>query len=239
MVYEPRTYRRTVAPEGLVCFEVAIKETDLQICAQRDLTDLAEDLVVRARWDLEEFIKFHPYFEESYVPVDVFEAPPIVKRMADAAKVANVGPMAAVAGAVAEYVARGLAEESPEVIVENGGDIYIMGERERTIALYAGARGVEHVGLRIPPGLLPVAVCTSSGTVGPSVSLGEADAVTVLARNGALADAFATTLGNRVHGPDDIAEVVELGRHVTGILGVLVTIDGHLGAWGNIHLVSV
>lgn len=239
MTYEPRTYRRTVEPEGLVCFEVAIKETDLQICAQSDLTDLAEDLVVRARWDLEEFIRFHPYFEESFVPIDVYDAPPIVERMAEAAHVANVGPMAAVAGAVAEYVARGLAEESPEVIVENGGDLYIMGKQERTIALYAGSDAVQHVGLRIPGGLLPVSVCTSSGRIGHSVSLGDSDAVTVLGRNAALADAMATALANRVRTPEDVQDALDLGRSVMGVLGVLVTVDGHLGAWGNIHLVTV
>ncbi|MBW6469515.1 MAG: UPF0280 family protein, partial [Coriobacteriia bacterium] len=121
MTFEPRTYRRTAQPAGLVCFEVAIKETDLQVCAARDLTDLAEDLVVRARWEIEGFIRAHPYFRETLTPIDVPEsAPEIVRRMAEAGRIARVGPMAAVAGAIAEYVARGLVEVSSEVIVENG-----------------------------------------------------------------------------------------------------------------------
>jgi hypothetical protein len=240
MTYEPRTYRRTVAPEGLVSFVVSISETDLQISAQRDLTDRAEDLVAQVRWHLEEYICGHPHFAETLTPMDVTDsAPEIVHRMADAARVARVGPMAAVAGAIAEHVARGLAEQSPEVIVENGGDLYLMGEHDRTVALFAGDSGVKGVGLRVPGGLMPVAVCTSSGRFGHSTSFGTADAVTVLARNGALADAVATALANRVRSADDIERAIEAARNTLGILGVLVTVDGSIGAWGNVHLTAV
>lgn len=240
MTYEPRTYRSSMAPQDLVSFEVVIKETDLHISATKDLRDLAEDLVVRARWDIEEFIRAHPHFAETYVPMDVPEdAPAIVARMAEASHAAVVGPMAAVAGAIAEYVARGLAEESPEVIVENGGDVYVIGENDRVIALWAGESGVKGVGIRVPGSLLPVSVCTSSGKVGHSTSFGDADAVTVLARNAALADAVATALANRVHTPDDIAAAIDAARNVLGVLGLVVTVDGHVGAWGNVHLVSM
>lgn len=240
MVYEPRTYRRAVAPADLVCFEVSVKETDLQICARRDLSDLAGDLVARARWELEEYIRAHPHFAETLVPFEVAEtAPEIVRRMAEAATVARVGPMAAVAGAVAELVARGLAEESPEVIVENGGDVYLMGAHDRVLALWAGEAGVQGVGLEISGGLMPIAVCTSSGKIGHSTSFGRADAVTVLARNAALADAMATALANHVQQPGDIDRAIEAARNITGVLGLVATIDGHIGAWGNIKLVSL
>jgi len=240
MSYEPRTYRRTVRPSGLVCFEVSIKETDLQVCAAEDLTDLAEDLVVRVRWEIESFIRTHPYFLETLTSIDVpADAPATVKRMAEAGRVAHVGPMAAVAGAIAEYVARGLAEVSPEVVVENGGDIYLMGREDRTVGLWTGERGVKGLGLIVRGGLQPVAVCTSSGQVGHSLSFGAADAVTVLARNGALADAVATALANRVREADDIERAIEAARNVMGVLGVIVTLEGHLGAWGNVRLVSL
>ncbi len=240
MTYEPRTYRRAVAPEGLECFTVEVAETDLQVCTQTDLSDLAGDLAVRARWDVETFIRTHPYFRESMTPIDVPDgAPEIVSRMAEAGRTAQVGPMAAVAGAIAEYVARGLAEHSAEVIVENGGDLYLIGESDRTIALWAGQQGVKDVGMAIRGGLLPVAVCTSSGTVGHSHSFGAADAVTVLSRNGALADAVATALANRVREPADIERAIEAARNIHGILGVLVTVEGHLGAWGHVRLVSL
>ncbi len=240
MSTESHTHRRTVAPEGLTCFEVAIKETELQVCASRDLTDLAEDLVVRARWELENFIRTHPYFRETLVPLDVpADAPGIVARMSEASRVARVGPMAAVAGAIAEYVARGLAELSPEVVVENGGDIYLMGKAERTVALWSGDAGLHGVGLKVRGGLQPVAVCTSSGAVGAEREARAADAVTVLARNGALADAVATALANRVREAADVERAVEAARHVHGVLGVLATVEGHVGAWGNVRLVSL
>jgi ApbE superfamily uncharacterized protein (UPF0280 family) len=240
MTYEPRTYRRTARPEGLVCFGVAIKETELQVCAETDLTDLAEDLVVRARWEIEAFIRAHPYFRETLTPIDVPDtAPEIVRRMAGAGRIARVGPMAAVAGAIAEFVARGLAEVSSDVVVENGGDIYLMGTADRTVALWAGDSGIKGLGITVRGGLQPVAVCTSSGQAGRSEPSGAADAVTVLSRNGALADAVATALANRVREPDDIERAVEAARHIHGVLGVLATAEGHLGAWGNVHLVSL
>ncbi len=240
MTYEPRTYRRAVEPEGLVCFEVSVKETDLQICAQRDLSDHAGDLVARARWDLEEYIRAHPHFAETLAPLEVADAAPeIVRRMAGAGSVARVGPMAAVAGVIAEHVAIGLSEESPEVIVENGGDVYLMGSRDRVLALWAGEEGVAGVGIEIRGALMPVAVCTSSGRIGHSTSFGQADAVTVLARDGALADAVATALANQIQKPEDIDRAIEAARNITGILGLVATIDGNIGAWGNVRLVSL
>lgn len=240
MDYEPRLYRRSVDPVGLTCFEVTVKETDLLVCAERELVDSAEDLVHRVRWDLETYIASHPRFAESYVPVEVEDdSPAIVRQMAVAARRANVGPMAAVAGAVAEYVAKGLAELSRNVIVENGGDIYVAGDTERVVALWAGRPGVDLIGLRIAAEMQPLAVCTSSATVGPSVSFGSAEAVTALAHDGALADAVVTALANTVHGEDDIPSALEAAKRLPGVLGVLVSVAGHVGAWGNIHLVAL
>jgi ApbE superfamily uncharacterized protein (UPF0280 family) len=238
MAYEPRTYRRAVEADDLVSFEVVSRETDLQVLAERDLSARAEDLVAAARGEIESFIERHPGFQESLSPFAVpDDAPVIVRRMAEAAAKACVGPMAAVAGVIAQSVAEGLAEESSQVVVENGGDIYIVGDRERTVGLFAGeSRLSGTIGLRISPGLLPLAVCTSSGTVGHSLSFGVADAVTVLARDGALADAVATGLANRVQGPEDIERAVQAARAVMGLLGVLVVVGDSLGAWGNMRL---
>lgn len=240
MSYEPRTYRRMVEPGGLVTFEVTVRETDLQIAAITDLSGPARALVERARRELEGYIAAHPRFAESYVPFAVeSDAPSIVRDMAQAARIANVGPMAAVAGAIAEYVARGLVNESPEIIVENGGDVYLMGARERLLALWAGEAGARGVGIAVSPDMLPLAVCTSSGRIGHSTSFGSADAVTVLARDAALADAVATALANRVHGPDDVERALEAAGGIDGVAGVVVTIDGHVGVRGDVHLVPI
>jgi ApbE superfamily uncharacterized protein (UPF0280 family) len=240
MVYEPRTYRRSVAPTDLVCFEVVVRETDLMVCAESELADEVEDLVVQARWEIEEFSRTHPYFAESLSPIEPSaDAPPLVQRMSEASMIAGVGPMAAVAGAMSEHVARGLESRSSNVIVENGGDIYMMGDQDRVVSFWAGEQGVGGVGLRIPAGLQPISVCTSSGRLGHSTSFGSADAVAVLARNGSLADAVATALANQVSEPDDIEQAIEAARNILGVLGVVATIDGHVGAWGNVHLVAL
>lgn len=240
MTYEQRNYRRSMDPRDLTCFEVRARESDLFICADKDLTPRAEELLARVRGDLETYIATHPRFAESYAPVQVeTDAPAVVQQMARAAWRANVGPMAAVAGAVAQCVAEGLAEHSSNVIVENGGDIYLVGDQERVVALWADQPGVDLIGIKVPAGLQPVAVCTSSAKIGPSVSFGSADAVTAIARDGALADAVVTALANTVHGADDVPRAVEAAKLVPGILGVLVTTEGHIGAWGTIHLVPL
>lgn len=245
MVYEPRTYRRAVSASSLVAFQVVLAQTDLQILASRDLSDEALTLVTDVRSELEDYAAAHPRFVESFSPVPIEpDAPAIVREMAEAARVSGVGPMAAVAGAVAEHVARGLSVISAEVIVENGGDVYLMGSRQRVVGVFAGAgegpRGVAAgLGIRIGPEMLPCAVATSSGRIGPSVSLGSADAATVIARSGALADAVASVVGNRVRSADDLEGAMAVGSAIDGVLGIVATIDGAVGAWGAVELVPL
>ena len=238
MAWEPRTYRRHAGAAGLVGFEVVHAETDLHISASRDLTAEAAALVAGLRADLEGYIAGHPLFVESFVPVDVEPgAPEVVRAMAAAGLAANVGPMAAVAGAVAERVARGLAPHSSEVIVENGGDLYLVGRTPRRVLLVAGDSPLSGtVAIELTADAMPVAVCTSSGRVGHSVSLGVAHAVTVIADDGALADAVATAAGNRVHGPDDIEASLAFACGVAGVRGAVAIVGDRLGAAGDVTL---
>jgi len=224
-----------------VTFEVSLKETDLQVSAIRDLRDEAAVLICEVRDGLEGYIGAHPRFAESYVPLDVEpDAAPVVRSMAEAARMTGVGPMAAVAGAVAEYVARGLADVSREVVVENGGDLYLMGTVTRTVALWAGDSPLSGtVGIEVAGDALPLAVCTSSGRIGPSASFGRAHTVTVIARDGALADAAATALGYLVRVPADIDVALAAARDIPGVLGAVVVLDEHIGAWGEVRLVPV
>jgi len=239
MVWEPRRYRQGVDARGLVTFEVVRGETDLQISAERDLSVEAVDIVTRIRADLEGYIGAHPRFAESFVPLDVEpDAPEVVRAMAAAAASAGVGPMASVAGAVAERVARELAEHSAEVIVENGGDLYLIGRTARRALLLAGDAPLSgKLALAIPAEHLPCAVCTSSGKVGHSVSLGTAHAVTVLAEDGAIADAAATAAGNLVHGEADIERALERAVSVPGVRGAVVVAGERVGALGAVTLV--
>ena len=238
MFWEPRTYRTSVASAGLVTFEVVHAETDLQIAAMSDLTEHARELVRVVRAELDGYVGLHPHFAASFVPVEVEpDAPEIVRAMAEAASVARVGPMAAVAGAIAEHVARGLAAHSREVIVENGGDVFLLGRTERRVLLLAGDSPLSgRLAVTLGPEGLPVAVCTSSGTVGHSTSLGSAQAVTVIAESGALADAAATAGGNRIHGPGDLERALEEIRALAGVRGVVVLSGDRVGAAGDVRL---
>jgi len=240
-MYQPRTYRRWIKDDDLVSFDVVVKETDLYIRAARNLEDEAIEAVIKHRAPLEEYIKSHPLFLHSLEPCSVEEdAPAVVRDMAQAAQIAGVGPMASVAGVIAEAVGKDLLAYTPEVIVENGGDIFIRILRPRLIGVYAGESPFTgKIALEINPGETPLGICTSSGTVGHSLSLGVADAVIVLSRSTALADAAATAIGNRVRTADDIDVAIEQAQVIDGLAGIIVIKDDRMGMWGSVKLVSV
>lgn len=234
---QPR-YRTHVARRNLTAFRVKIHQTDLLIQAQQDLEDLATTVVLQERRALEGYLADHSSFLDTLVPWPYDPlAPPVVQAMIWAGRQAEVGPMAAVAGAIAQAVGRALLPQSPEVIVENGGDIFLHLTAPATVALLAGTSPLNlNVGLQIQPEQTPLGVCTSSGTVGHSLSLGRADAACVLAADAALADAAATALGNRVKTAADIGLALEWLAGVAGVQGGVIIIGDKLGAWGEVEL---
>jgi ApbE superfamily uncharacterized protein (UPF0280 family) len=129
---------------------------------------------------------------------------------------------------------------SKNVIVENGGDIFIHMDRGMTVGLFAGASSLSgRIGIKVARGDMPLAVCTSSARVGHSLSFGRADAACVLSKSGALADAAATAVGNAVKSNSDIPIAIEFTRRIVGVLGVVVVIEQKIGAWGALELVPV
>jgi ApbE superfamily uncharacterized protein (UPF0280 family) len=239
--YKPRRYRTRMARPGLIGFPVAVKETDLWVLAVQDFSAKVREVVLQERQQLEAYIAKHPGFVTALAPwpEDHF-APPVVRDMIAAAGLAGVGPMAAVAGALAARVGRQLLPLSPEVIVENGGDIFLAIAQPATVALWAGKSPLSRrVGLKLDPSLSPLGVCTSSATVGHSLSFGRADAACVLAPSAALADAAATALGNRVQGPDTITPALEWVASLPEILGAVVIVGEKLGARGRVELVPL
>jgi ApbE superfamily uncharacterized protein (UPF0280 family) len=239
--YQERQYRNLLLDQGFISFEVKVKETDLHIRALQELQPLALQSVIRYRYQLEQYIAQKPEFLRSLVPLPADEfAPPIVREMIRAAESAGVGPMAAVAGAMAEAVGRDLLPQSPEVIVENGGDIFLRSFKELKVGIFAHTSPLSfRVGLRIPPTPQGWGVCTSSGTVGPSLSLGRADAVCILSPTAALADAAATAVGNLVHSPPDVSRALDKARSIPGLSGVVIIIGEKLGAWGDVQLIEI
>jgi ApbE superfamily uncharacterized protein (UPF0280 family) len=232
-------YRGWINPRGLVPTRILEKETDLLILASRDLLAPALSLVKLARRELQNYIQAFPEFARTFAPLAYDQkAPEIAGLMLEATEKAGVGPMAAVAGAISEFVGKRLEGLSDEIIVENGGDIYIHITSRRTIAVYAGKSPLSgHIGLTISQGTW--GVCTSSGTFGHSISYGKADASVCLSRSAALSDAAATAIGNAVFCPDDIESGLKVASSIDGVIGALVIAGKKMGAWGNIELCDI
>jgi len=224
-----------------VSFTACVEETDLFISACSDLSAQALAATGDVRAVIEAYIEARPVFKTSLVPIAPdAQAHAVIRGMLDAAAAARVGPMAAVAGAVAEYVGRALLEFSPEIIVENGGDLFLKAQRDLTIGIFAGPSPLsEKIGLRIAAQEAPVSLCTSSGTVGPSLSFGLADAVTVRSRSAVLADAAATAIGNMVRDAAGIAAALEAARGIAMLDGVVIIKGDRIGAWGDMELVAL
>ncbi|ADK84664.1 ApbE family lipoprotein [Desulfarculus baarsii DSM 2075] len=239
--YQERSYRISCRAGGLAAFTARVKETDLWIMAERDLRAQAVEIIMALRLGLEAYIRARPEFVDALTPLaDDDLAPPLVRRMLTAGRAAGVGPMAAVAGAMAQATATALQEHSQAVAVENGGDVYLDAGRDLTIGLFAGASPLSgRLGLRVAATAQPLAVSTSSGTVGHSLSLGRADAATIIAADAALADAAATALGNRVRAAADLRPALEWAAGVHGVLGALAIIGGDIAAWGQVELVEL
>lgn len=241
MPYDQRTYRSYSASQGLVSFTAGVHETDLFISARLDLSAQALDAIRDVRSVIEAYICTRPDFKTSLEPIAVdLQAHAVIQGMLESARACGVGPMAAVAGAVAEYVAGVLLEYSSEIIVENGGDLFLQADRELTIGIFAGTSPLsEKIGIRILPQDMPLSLCTSSGTVGPSLSFGLADAVCVRSRSASLADAAATAIGNMVKTAADIAAAIEAARGIAGLAGLVIIKDDQIGAWGDMELVAL
>lgn len=243
MEYLERSYRELHRHEDLVHFHVIVKETDLDIGVRKDrfspeLIKWVEDLIQAGRQPLEEYIKRDPHFLEALTPYPLLpDAPVLAQEMAQAAELAGVGPMAAVAGTMAAWVGKALAKRTRDVIVENGGDIYIRTNRVRTVGIFAGKSPLSNrIALEIRPNQSPLGICTSSGRVGPSLSLGKADAVVILSPSAPLADAAATAAGNLVQVKEDVEKAVNLASEIPGVTGAVVIMDDQLAVWGQVKL---
>ena len=222
----------------MVSFQVTMKETDLFIRAGKNLKSKAERLVSKYRTILERYIERNPLFLTSLGPLSIEnDTPDIVRVMMESAKKAGVGPMASVAGAIAEFVGTELLAFSSEIIVENGGDIYIKSLKRRIISIYAGESPLSgKIGLEIDGKDTPLGICTSSGMVGHSLSYGKADAVVVVSKSTPLADAVATATGNLVTRPQDIQRGIDFAKEIRGLKGLLIIKDDKMGLWGDLKL---
>jgi ApbE superfamily uncharacterized protein (UPF0280 family) len=211
------------------------KETNLRVASPA--FDLITRTVIDHRRLLERYIARHPEFQSSLVPVVLLEqAPEVARRMAVAAELTGLGPMAAVAGTLAQLGAEAaMATGCTEAIVENGGDIFIYATSAVTIGIYAGDNAIAgKLAFHLEPERLPLALCSSSSKMGHSLSFGRCDLATVAAKDGALADAAVTLVCNRIRSEADLTPVLDDVGAIPGIEGIFAVHSGKVGMWGDL-----
>jgi uncharacterized protein len=211
------------------------REAVFRICCEA--FEAVTEEIVRQRRLLEDYITRHGEFRTSLEPLDPYaEAPLVAQRMARAAWLVGVGPMAAVAGAMAQCAAEAaLRAGVGEVIVENGGDIYLKAAGPVTIGLDTGTSKLgDRLAFSLSAEDTPISICSSSGKMGHSMSLGQCDLATVVAQDAALADAAATAAANQVKTVDDVNPAVERIADIEGIDGVLIVKNDRIGLAGRL-----
>lgn len=237
--YQRRFYRDWARQDDLHLTHIIDKETDLAILAYKPVDkEFIRERLHTCRWDIESYISKDNRFLTALKPLPVeINAPAIIREMSAAALKAGVGPMAAVAGAVAESIGRDLLKKKyRDVIVENGGDIFLKTTKPRVIGIYAGRSKLwNSLGLKIKPKDTPLGICTSSGTIGHSLSFGSADSVVIMSKSTALADAVATAVCNRIASKHDLAAALDFARSVRGVLGVVIILKKDMISWGSIE----
>lgn len=240
--YQRRFYRDWINAKDLYLTRIAEKETDLQILTDKPIErDFLTERIRLYRRQIDDYISRDRRFLAALKPIEVeLKTSPIVKEMAQAAKKAGVGPMAAVAGAIAGFLGKDLLKKGyREVIIENGGDLFLKIRKIRQVRIYMGKKKL-HQGLRlkIKPKDTPLGICTSSGTIGHSLSFGQADAAVIFAKNAALADAVATAVANRVKHAKSLEKAAEYAKSIKGILGTVIIYRRKLVCWGKIEFVA-
>ena len=221
-----------------------LKETFVWITAdEKRYIETAKNELTQRRNDLERFARWHPYFLvtlESY-PVEEAEVgnnsiPKVVRRMIESAGKFGLGPMSAVAGTLAEFAVEAMRDAGATyAMVDNGGDVALISDREILVGIYAGESPFSNkIALKLKPSAALVGICTSSGTVGHSISFGHADAATVISNSASLSDAAATALCNSVTDAQSIPTAFHSINQVEGIEGALVIYKDKLATWGRI-----
>ena len=241
-LFEQRTYRTQFNTKRFTGFVVTHLETDLWIGVdpnsfQEEMIEVAFLKTKSLREKFDSYIAKEPFFKKSLKPFQPGEsAPKEAVEMAIAAEKAGIGPMSAVAGLFAREVSEEIIRKFKvqEMLIENGGDIYVLLKNELVLSVFAGESILsERVGLVIPAGQKKLGICTSAGTVGPSISYGKADAVVVVCEDILLADAFATAFGNKVKSPNHVEKVIQQAENFPEIQSLLIICEDKIGIKGE------
>jgi len=239
--YKERKYRNLIEEKDLISFQIKEEESDLFIRTNKELSVYARQIVLNFRKQIENYIYRFPLFKTTLLPYSQDKkASEIIQSMVHTTALCGVGPMASVAGAIAEFVGKELLKYSSEVIVENGGDIFIKSKQLRKVNIFAGSSPFsQRIILKIETKENYIGICTSSGMVGPSLSFGKADAVTVISDSVLLADAAATAVGNRIKTRKDVEQGLVHAQKIPGVKGVVIIKDDRMGLWGDINFTVI
>lgn len=235
-MYKKRFYRTKTFNSDLISFNVRHFESNLQIYAQSDLTKTALEILIEIHSQVRDYAQSYPEFEKSLKPIKIVKkAPAIIETMQRASRQANVGPMATVAGAIAEAVGKKLQKYSREIIIENGGDIFACVTKTRKVGIFAGLGNVyNQLAITLDPEKSPCGICTSSGQFGHSLSLGKTCATIIISQSCALADGYATAFGNMVNNDSDIDIALKSAGREKGLHGIIIITNSKLAAYGDI-----
>jgi uncharacterized protein len=216
---------------------ILIEETNILIKSDVEPLHLAS-FILKQREELKSYIRMHNEFQTSLEPIIINDGPSIVKMMGKAGTIAGVGPMAAVAGTISQLSLNFLLEKNARyVVVDNGGDVALKTNKDVIMGLYAGQSSLSgRIGFKIKNKRTPLGICTSSGTVGHSISFGQADSVTVFAPESSVADALATSIANHATGEKEeelvencLGKAEELREFFSGVLVVVGESAGTVG----------
>ena len=238
-MYEERFYRDYA--KALFSIEISYGESDLFISSDKEIDKTTvQDLLRKYYNQIESYAKDNPPFLNSLSPLDDDEtAAAIIREMLNISHLTGIGPFSSVAGAIAKYVGQDLLNYVNEVIIENGGDLFLKINQAKKIDIYLGEKSnLKNLKLKIQNRPDPFGIASSSSSFGHSLNFGRADLVTVIAKNSIIADGFATSLSNRIKKEEDVKQVLEFAKKSNSIEGLLVFFEGNIFLWGALEIVN-
>jgi hypothetical protein len=235
--YQARLYR--LLHKSQFSLEIVYKESDIYLDCSKPLEkNFVKGLVKKYYEEIEKYAKDNPRFLTSLSPLEEDKAaPPIVQEMISASKISGIGPFSSVAGAISWYIGKDLANFCDEIILENGGDLFLKINEDKRVGLYLGEGIIpQMLTIKIKKRGYPFGICSSSSRIGHSLNFGRADLVTVIASNSILADTFATSFSNRVKRAKDVDNLFTEARTYPFIQGLIVVFGGKITMWGDLEL---
>ncbi len=232
-------YRKNILQSHRYAWQASYRHTELLISADSDIKEKIKGLLEEIYRQLDYCIQKEPAFLKSLSPVKVKPFfPEAIRNMCRLSALFNVGPMAAVAGAVNDFLAAGLKSSCNELIIENGGDLYIKSGRDINTGVYVkNSFFKDLITVQVDSADMPCGICSSSGTFGHSLSLGNCDLAVVLSDSSTGADAAATAVANSINTVEDIRKSIDFFKGLSPVKGLLIIKKDIVGIWGKIRLV--